>query len=230
MFGFLKIQVLVSFLIIILFVTTSAQDSKTWDNQVYLGNKIAFGKNNWKFSGEIQVRLENDFQSLDNWYLEFVSNYLASKSFEIVPDFRFTIKPDKVEFRPGLGVLFKKTTEKIQFINQLKWQIDIDNYGKIGNAAREVVFFNYRLNEKIITTFITGFIYRWWPEWNGVQYIRVGPGISYVFDNKHILNFTYFIGVENNTKDWMWAGIPMIQLVINISEKYKYTPAYYFDF
>ena len=227
-----RIKILISVLAIIPFVSAIGQDSPAWDNQIYIGNKIAFGKDKWKFSGELQIRLENNFQSLDNWYLEFVSNYLASEKFEIVPDFRFTIKPDKVEYRPGLGILYKKTTHIIQFVNQVKWQIDIDNYGKIGNALREVVFLNHKINDKIITTMIAGFIYRWWPEWNGFQYIRVGPGVSYIFDDRHILNFSYFVGVENNTKDWMWAGIPMIQLVINISQKdkYKYIPAYYFDF
>ncbi len=228
----LKTRIFIVVFVFISFETVMAQESTVWDNQMYLGNKIAFGKNKWNFSGELQTRLENNFQSLDNWYLEFVSNYLISENFEIVPDFRFTIKPDKIEYRPGFGVLFKKTTKRIQFVNQVKWQMDIDNHGRIGNAFREVVFLNHAFNDKVISTLVAGFIYRWWPEWNGFQYIRVGPGVSYIFDDRHILNFSYFVGVENNTKEWMWAGIPMIQLVINISskDKYKYIPAYYFDF
>lgn len=212
------------------YAPVSAQEDRNWDNQIYLGNKVAFGKNKWKFSGELQVRLENNFQSLDNWYFEFVSNYLVSEKFELVPDFRFTIKPSKIEYRPGLGVLYKKTTKKIQFVNQVKWQIDIDNHGKVGNAMREVVFLNHKFSEKLVSTTVAGFIYRWWPEWNGFQYIRVGPGITYIFDDKHILNFSYFVGLENDTHNWLWAGIPMVQLVINVTKKYKYTPAYYFDF
>ena len=229
----------VSILLLMIFLApsfvVSAQDEEPpgWDNQMYLGNKVSWGKNKWKFSGELQTRLENNFQQLDNWYLEFVSNYLISEKFEIVPDFRFTIKPSKVEFRPGLGVLYKKLNPTFQFVNQVKWQIDFPTEGEVGNAMREVVFMNYHVvPNKVITTLVAGFIYRCWPSWNGFQYIRVGPGVSYVFDEKHILNFSYFVGVENNTKDWLWAGIPMIQLVINISskDKYKYTPAYYFDF
>jgi len=230
----LKTRVLI-IIFLFSFVSAFSQDEEAvpaWDNQIYLGNKIAFGKDKWRFSGELQTRLENNFQTLDNWYIEFVANYLTSKHFEIVPDFRFTIKPDKIEYRPGFGVLYKKFTDKIQFVNQVKWQMDIPNNGDIGYAIREVVFLNHSFNDKIIATLVAGFIYRWWPEWNGFQYIRVGPGMSYIFDEKHILNFSYFIGVENNTKEWMWAGIPMIQLVINISgkDKYKYAPAYYFDF
>jgi hypothetical protein len=225
-----------TFLFILIFFllssASSGQETPNWDNQLYLGNKVSFGGGKWKYSGELQTRLENNFQSLDNWYLEFVSNYLASERVELVPDFRFTVKPDKIEYRPGLGFLYKIKKNNFQLVNQLKWQVDIDNHGKIGNAGREVVFFNYSSGRKFYYTLVAGFIYRWWPDWNGFQYIRVGPGFSYIFDDKHILNFSYFIGVENNTRDWMWAGIPMIQLIINLAEKeeYKYVPAYYFDF
>ncbi len=207
-----------------------AQDKANWDNQAYLSNKISFGKNKWKYSFELQTRLKDNFQQLDNWFVEFVSNYMISKHFEIVPDFRFTIKPDKVEYRLGLGALYKKTTDKVQFVNQVKWQLDVDSHGKIGNAAREVVFLNYPVNDKIVTTLVAGFIYRWWSDWHGFQYIRVGPGITYRFDAKHTLNFSYFVGVENRKGHWLWAGIPLVQLVINVSKKYKYTPAYYFNF
>ena len=226
----LRTLILVPILAMIPFASAMAEDSPTWDNQAYIGNKITFGKNRWKFSGELQVRLEDNLKSLDNWYLEFVSNYLASENFEVVPDLRFTRKPDKVEFRPGLGVLYKINTDNIQFINQVKWQLDVDDHGKIGNALREVVFLNHRFTDRVISTLVAGFIYRWWTHWNGIQYVRVGPGISYVLDEKLILNFSYFVGVEHNTEDWMWAGIPMIQLVVNLSQEYKYTPAYYFDF
>lgn len=227
-----RIFKLIIFLLTIIPTLVNAQDDTNWDNQIYMGNKIAGGKNDWRFSGELQTRLENNFQSLDNWYLEFVANYLATENIELVPDFRFTIKPDRIEYRPGLGFLYKHFGETVQFVNQIKWQLDLDNHGKIGNAGREVVFLNYKSSDKLIYTMVAGFIYRWWPEWNGFQYVRVGPGISYIFDSQHILNFSYYVGAENNTKDILWAGIPVIQLVINIShmDNYKYVPAYYFDF
>ena len=86
----LKIIALSGIILLIPSVYADAQDGRNWDNQIYLGNKVAFGKDKWKFSGELQMRLENNFQNLDNWYFEFVSNYLISEHFEIVPDFRFT--------------------------------------------------------------------------------------------------------------------------------------------
>ncbi len=223
-------------LIILLFVFTNnlnAQDKVEqlpWDNQIYLGNKISYGLNKWKYSTELQVRLKNDFRSLDNWYLEQVASYLMSNSIELVPDLRYTIKPEKTEYRPGFGILYKIKKNKIQFINQDKIQLDISNKGKVSYAFREVVFLNYRFNEKTIATFVAGFIYRWRDEWNGFQYIRIGPGISYIFDEKHILNISYFTGLENASDYSRWSGIPMIQLIINVGNNYKYVPAYYFNF
>ncbi len=209
-----------------------------WDNQIYFSNKIAGGKNRIRYSGELQVRLRDNFQSLDNWYLEGVFTYLANEWLELVPDFRITVKPTRMEFRPGFGILVKKFVNNWQFINQVKWQTDFEAPGDVKHAFREVVFVNYKhRNEKFVSTLVTGFIYRWTPDRNFMQYIRVGPGLSYIFDKKHILNFSYFVGVENrllNEGDakgtWLWAGIPLIQLVINITKKYKYQPAYYFDF
>ena len=209
-----------------------AQKDYGWDNQVYLGNKVAFGKNQWRFSGELQTRLKDNFHSLDNWYLEFVSNYLFSEKIEIVPDLRYTTKPDKLEIRPGIGILYKNKIFNTSYINQIKYQIDIPTKGDIGHAFRDVMFFNHVFNKNLIGTAIVGFIYRWRPNWNGFQYVRVGPGVTYVFDNQHRLSFNYFIGVENKTDGWLWSGIPVIQLVINVSkqDEYKYAPAYYFDF
>jgi len=230
-----KIKIVSLFLLIIGFSNIFAQTEEydTWDNQIYLGNKIAFGKNKWHFSGELQTRLRNNFRSLDNWYVEFVADYLVAKNIEIVPDFRYTIKPNKTEIRPGFGILYKINRNKYQFVNQLKWQTDFGSDDNVGHAFREVIFSNYKINDQLVATLVAGFIYRWWPgEWDGFQYIRTGPGISYIFDEKHILNFSYFVGVENKRDYWLWAGIPMVQLVINVAKKEEYTsaPAYYFDF
>lgn len=220
--------------IFLLFIVNSsivAQTDQVWDNQIYLGNKVSYGKYDWRLSTELQTRLRDDMQSLDNWYLEQVATYLYSEHFEFVPDFRVTVKPTKMEFRPGIGVLYKKKFNKFHFINQVKWQTDFSNHGDIDHAFREVIFLNYRCNEKIAFTSAIGFIYRWRSNWNGVQYVRMGPGFSYIFDDKHILNFSYFIGIEQGPDSYkQWAGVPMIQLVINVNKSYKYAPAYYFSF
>jgi hypothetical protein len=221
--------------IISLFIASyvfSQADKLNWDNQIYLGNKVAFGQNRWKYSAEIQTRLRNNFRSLDNWYVEFAANHLVSESFEFVPDFRFTVKPARLEVRPGIGILYKKILGRVQLVNQIKWQTDFPDKGDITHAFREVVFLNYVPNGKVVISVLGGFIYKMTPQVDYFQYIRIGPGVSYRFDNKHTLNLSYFVGIENkaDNNNVLWAGIPVIQLLINISKEYAYTPAYYFEF
>ncbi len=70
---------------------SKGQDKTNRDKQACLGNKFTFGKNRWKQSIEWKVRLKDNLQELDNWFVEYVASYLTSNLFEIVPDFRFTI-------------------------------------------------------------------------------------------------------------------------------------------
>jgi len=81
-----------------------------------------------------------------------------------------------------------------------------------------------------MSTFAAGAFYRWQDNFQGFQFIRFGPGLAYVFDGKHILNFNYLLSATNNGDSWSWAGIPVIQLIINITADYKYIPAKYFNF
>ena len=50
-----------------------------WDQLFFFGNKVSWGKEKWKYSGELQIRLQDNGQSLDNWYLEGVASYMPSK-------------------------------------------------------------------------------------------------------------------------------------------------------
>lgn len=222
----------VAFLLFLSFMQISglAQDTINWDNQLYLGNKVTWGQARSKYSLEVQTRFRDNTQSLDNYYLEFVSSYLVSHNFELVPDLRFTVKPTKVELRPAFGLLYKVLGQRWQFVNQVKYQLDFASKGENGQALREVIFVNRTVNDKFLITSVAGFIYRWWPSWNGFQYVRVGLGMTYRIDDKLLLNFNYFVGTENQKGKIIVAGIPVIQLVLNVSNTYKYTPAYYFSF
>ncbi len=137
--------------------TFSQEDIDKWDNQIYLANKISGGKEKFKFTGEIQIRLKDNMQQLDRWYLEAVGSFLVNKHFEIVPDIRFNIKPDEIELRPGLGVLYKQyLKDKFQFVHQFKWQIDLDNNSNADHAVRYVLFVNKNVSEKIGVNFAVG--------------------------------------------------------------------------
>jgi len=209
-------------------------EPEKWDNQFFLGNKVAGVSGNWKYSGELQVRLKDNTQTLERWFLEGVVTYMPSKHWEIVPDYRLSIKSDHPEHRLGFGILRKdlfgpEENQKHQLVHQLKWQVDIGN-NYFNNGLRYVLFYNYVLSEKLIPNAAAGTFYRWSDEFTGIQFFRLGGGLSYIIDVKHSLNFSYFVGITNIGEEWTYQGIPFIQLIININRNYKYVPAKYVNF
>ena len=234
-----RISVKASKIIIILFMINpshilvfaqESQDTDNWDNQLFVGNKVVYGLDKWKYSGELQFRVKNDMQVLDNWFIEGVASYLPLKYWELVADFRFSVKSSSVEYRPGLGVLFKILSEKWQFVNQAKYQADISSIGTVGHGVRDVIFVNRILSDKFIPYIAGGVFYRWRPNFSDFEFIRVGGGLNILFDPIHTLNLSYFIGLLNNGNRWTWSGIPLIQFTINIREDWLYVPAKYINF
>lgn len=117
----------------------------------------------------------------------------------------------------------------LQIVHQLLWQVDIDSE-EAKHGLRYVVFFNYVKNEKLIPNIAAGVFYRWQNDFTGIQFVRIGAGLAYIIDIKHVLNFSYFLGITNTGPRWTYQGIPFIQLVININKEYKYLPAKYINF
>lgn len=205
-------------------------DIDKWDNQFYIGNKVGWGKDQWRFTGELQIRLADNMQTLDRWFLETSASYLINKKWELVTPLRFTVKPEHTEWRPGFGALYKMyPREDIQIVHQVQWQVDIDPE-EAAHGARYVAFLNYVKSEKLIPNFAAGLFYRWSDEFTGLQFLRYGFGLAWVIDVKHVLNFSYFIGSTNNGDNWTHQGIPFLQLVININKEFKYVPAKYYNF
>lgn len=205
-----------------------------WDQMFFFGNKVSWGAEKWKYSGELQIRLQDNGKSLDNWYLEGVASYMPSKHWEVVPDFRFSIHPEQVEYRPGFGVLRKDLFLRDQgkghqFVNQLKYQADFQP-GNVNSGLRYVLFYNYLASTKIILTGVGGIFYSWKEHFTGLEYIRGGAGIAYVFNKQHSLNFLYFVGAANLGNTWIYQGNAVLQLIINIDRDYKYVPAKYLSF
>ena len=92
----------------------------TWDNHLFAGNRVVWGSGQWKYSGEFQVRMIDNFHALDTWSVEGVVSYFPTMRWEIVPDFRISVKDDSEEIRPGFGTLYKLLIPKIQIVNQIK--------------------------------------------------------------------------------------------------------------
>ena len=170
----------------------SAQEN--WDNQLYTGNKVIWGGGQWKYSGEFQVRLLDNFSALDRWYVEGAANFLPSEHWEFAPDLRFSVKPESQELRPGLGGLYKFLTPKLQYVNQVKWQADINSNGNVSNGVRWAMFLNYLLTDSIIPNLVGGVFYSWKDNFEGWEFIRFGAGVNVRFNPVQSLNLSYFFG------------------------------------
>ncbi len=231
------IRISIAVLIVSGGTTAYAQSESTppkWDQMFFFANKVSWGEEKWKYSGELQIRLQDYGQSLENWYMEGVASYMPSKNWEIVPDFRISIHPEQVEYRPGFGVvrkdLFHSENGKThQLVNQIKYQADFQP-GNINYGLRYILFYNYVASEKIILSGLGGVFYSWKEHFTGLEYIRGGVGAAYLFNMQHALNLIYFVGAANLGDSWVYQGNILLQLVINIDKDYKYVPAKYISF
>ena len=207
-----------------------SQEEDRWDNQLFVGNKVSWGKNRWKVTGELQFRVKENLETLDRWFVEGLGSYLHTKNWEFTLPIRYSIRPTLNEFRPGFGAIYKMyPSEKIQLSNQLLYQADI-NSAETQHGLRYVLFYNQVINEKFIPNAAAGVFYRWSENFTGLQFIRAGGGLTFVIDKKHTLNFTYFLGMTYDGDIWRYQGIPLIQLVINLGTDFQHLPAKFINF
>ncbi len=194
------------------------KDDSNWDNQLYLSSKVTMSFPKWKFAGEIQARLEDNMQDLETLYTEGVASFPVLRNVEFISDFRISKNPDEIVLRPGLGFLYKPYINDFQFVNQIKWQNDFHTSdGRHENALRYVLVINKQLAPRLIGSFLAGALYRWSDDFQGTELIRTGPGVTYIFNRKYSLFVNYYLSIENNHEYWEWAGIPFIQLIINLN-------------
>jgi len=216
----------------------SSVDIDRWDNWLLLGNKVVFGgKNDIIHSHELQWRVNNNMRELKEWFYEGVFTYTPNKYWEIVPDFRATIKPDRNDFRFGLGLVRKDLLSQNegqptgQLVQQLKYQMDIDSHGDVRHGVRFVATYSRIISEKFIISGLFGPFYRWSKSFNGIEFVRGGPVFTYVFDPAHTLAIAPLFGAANLGKDgWAYSFTPFIQFIIRINDDYKYVPAKYINF
>jgi len=204
---------------------TAAQDADESNQILAPAARANYAVGKWRYSGEFQVRLNENYRALNVWYLEGVATNLWFKHVELVPDLRFSVKPNVTEVRPGFGVILKSTSEKWQFASQSKYQADIPSAGPTGHGVRQVVFANTLLNEKFVPGLVGGGFYRWRGEFADFEFWRAGGGLTYIFDPLHTLSVSYFFGWENAGDKWTRSGFLLVQLSLNIRNDWKYVPA-----
>ncbi len=209
---------------------THCQEQNKWDNLLFVGNKVSWGKNRWKTTGELQIRLKDNLESLDKWFVESIGSYLATKHWEFILPLRYSITSGPNEFRPGIGFLYKSyPNSKIQLSQQVLYQADISKI-ETQHGLRYVLFYNHKINDRLVPNAVAGAFYRWSNDYNGLQFIRAGGGLTYIIDKKHTLNFSYFLGITDSGEEWSFQGIPLIQLVINLGKDFQHIPAKFINF
>jgi hypothetical protein len=232
-----KIILAISLLLISL-MQISAQEIDRWDNWFLLGNKLVFGgQNNIKHSHELQWRVDNNMRSLNVWFYEGVFTYSPNAKWEVVPDFRASINPDKTDFRFGFGLVRKsylgneESNINQQLVQQLKYQLDIDGNGNVRHGVRFVATYSRIISEKFVVSGLIGPFYRWSEEFSGIEFVRGGPVFTYVFDTSHTLAVAPLFGAGNiKPNGWAYSFTPMVSLIIRINKDYKYVPAKYINF
>lgn len=222
-----------------IWTTGYSQDSATtepidkWDNQLFISNKAAWSRGNWRYTGEFQIRLHENTRSFNSYLIEGVATYMPNAKWEIVPDLRFTVLTESTEIRPGIGLIYKQfwgDKHKNQLAHQMKYQADFVLGGEVKSGFRYILFHTIVLNEQFIIPSAAGLFYRWSDNFTGVQFGRAMTGIGYSFDKAHLLSLNYFVGFENQGDYQTFIGGPIIQLVIRFDDEYKYVPAKYISF
>lgn len=218
-------------------ISTMAQTTEPtdpWDYWFIMGNKVVFGGvNDWKNSHEIQWRADNNLQALNTLMYETVLTYSPNTHWEIVPDLRFSVRPNQTQWRPGFGIVRKDYFgEKIhQLVHQFKWQADIGTLNT-SQAVRYAPAYNVVINDKHVVGGIAALLYQWGKEYdNRLTFIRFGPTYALIFDKVHTLSIVPAFGLENlGNNEWVGSFTPIVQLIIRVNKKYKYKPARYINF
>lgn len=227
-------KLLLATIVILFFPVLSYSQSNTWDNFLYVGNKVAWSADSWRFNTELQIRLKDNTQALEYYYLEAVASYMPSKYWEIVPDIRFSVYPDHLEVRPGIGVLFKLTwNNRHQFVQQAKWQSDFPIWDSDKHGLRYVIFYNYLLNNKVFLVSGAGIFYRISDAFTNLKFIRTYIGTQLNFSDAHSLSVSYMLNFTNYDPDgfaWGHSGGPTLVYTIRFKDDYKYVPARYVNF
>ena len=117
-------------------------------------------------------------------------------------------------------------------VHQVKYQMDIDTKGNFRQGVRYVVTYNHIVNEKLILSGLVGPFYRWSEDFTGVEFVRGGPVVTYIFDKQHTIALAPLFGAGNLGGDngWAYSFTPMVSLIIRVGKEFKYVPAKYINF
>lgn len=197
-------------------------ESQQW---LFASTKVSYAVDQWRFYGDAQFRLDGNWRELNQYLAETASIYSPNKNWELQGDLRVTVKPERLEYRPGAGITFKALVSSWQFAVQHKYQLDLLSTGAANHGVRQIFFVNKRVGDRFLVSGIGGWFYRWREGFNDIEFVRMGAGVTYLFDALHGLNVSYFVGRQNLGDQWVTDGFTFVGLSLNVRADWKYVPA-----
>ena len=197
---------------------------------LYTSMKVASAIGKWRVYGDFQLRLNENWREMEQWMVESGLTYMPNANWELTPDFRVTVRPSHIEYRPGAGVIFKISPPTWQIALQHKYQLDIESTGIAKHGFRQSLFVNHLVSNRVIASVLGGWFYRSEPDFTGVQFWRGGGGISYIFDPLHTVSLSYFLGWQNLGDRWITEGFAFVGFTFNIRTDWRYVPAQVISF
>jgi hypothetical protein len=204
-----------------------AQAAPDAESQQWLlaSTKVSYAVGEWRLYGDAQFRLDGNWRELNQYLAEAATIYSPSKNWELQGDFRVTVRPERLEYRPGAGVTFKALVSSWQFAVQHKYQLDLLSTGAANHGLRQIFFVNKRVGDRFLLSGIGGWFYRWREGFNDIEFVRLGGGVTYLFDALHGLNVSYFVGRQNLGDQWVTDGFTFVGLSLNVRADWTYVPA-----
>jgi hypothetical protein len=206
-------------------VQAQAPAEATSQQWLFASTKVSYAVGEWRLYGDAQFRLDGNWRQLNQYLTEAASIYSPSKNWELQGDFRVTVRPERLEYRPGAGVTFKALVSSWQFAVQHKYQLDLLSTGAANHGLRQIFFVNKRVGDRFLLSGIGGWFYRWREGFNDIEFVRLGGGVTYLFDALHGLNVSYFVGRQNLGDQWVTDGFTFVGLSLNVRADWTYVPA-----
>ncbi len=164
----------------------------------------------WDFSGEYQVRLNNDVRDLKSHFFETFAYYKATSRLELNAGYRYTIRPDRTENRLSGGFFVRHALglkgsgsddPRARVTHQILYQRDYDaefNDVLISSNSVRYVFLVLKPVSKTVAPFaVAAGQYTWNAEYTGLEKLRFAAGLRIDRGKKDRIKIHYVFEKRN---------------------------------
>jgi hypothetical protein len=176
-------------------------DSAMWSGGLFLWQTDS----KLNFSGEYQVRLDQNMSALSSHFLEGMSYKKAGRSLLFNAGYRYTLRPDHDEHRLYIGGFWDMTRDRhsvvddpgrVRIVLQVGYQHDfnvsIDDQFMDSDSIRWILIASHQASEKIRPFLIAGVLTSWNDAYSfGADKMRLGGGIAVTIGSRSRLRTQY---------------------------------------